>query len=131
MMCFIRDQQSTLLGMFCGWSKLLSGQLQGGLRVIEMERTIKDSSVQIFLLPPVKIKDNRKIISEEIACVFFFSDEKNEIIVVNIQQSRSQNSKWNKKHAWTHNLLQGELCLKYRLDKFHAQFISVVTDDLL
>lgn len=65
--------------------------------MVEMERIIKDISVQIFLLPWVKIKENGKIILEEIGYFIFFSDEKTVIIVVNIQQSRSQNSKGNKK----------------------------------
>lgn len=76
MMHFIRHQQCTLLGMSCGWSKILSVGLQGVLRMVEMERIIKDISVQIFLLSWVKIKENGKIISKEIGCVFFFSDEK-------------------------------------------------------
>ena len=61
-----------------------------GLRVIKVERIIKDNSVHVFVLSSVKLKVDRKTISEEIGWVF--SDEKTEIMV-NIQQSRPQNSK--------------------------------------
>lgn len=48
----------------CKWKTL-------GLKVVEMEKIIKDISVQIFVSSSLKIKENCKTISEEIGWGFF------------------------------------------------------------
>ena len=109
---------------------------------IQTEPEQKDISIQIFVLFRVKIKVNRERGKKEKRKKKRKRkkpEKKMYIFLMIIQIFANDYSKEghriaNKRETWvncTHNILQDKLCLQYRLNQFHAQFISVVMDDLL